>query len=133
MGYIYAELTLSNPTRPELKPIAVRALCDSGAISSCLPEHVANQLEISTTETREVYTADGSLHRVPYAGPLHMKFDNRQCFAGVFVMGDEVLLGAIQMQDMDVVLDLRKEQLTVNPNSPNMATGKVKGNVRRAR
>jgi len=55
-----------------------------------------------------------------------VKFDNRQSFAGAFVMGDEVLLGAIQMEDMDLVLNMRDQQITVNPASPNIATGIVK-------
>jgi hypothetical protein len=41
-------------------------------------------------------------------------------------MGDEALLGAIQMEDMDLVLHMREQKITVNPNSPNIATGKVK-------
>ena len=133
MGYIYADLTLTNPSRPDLKPVDVHALCESGAIQMCLPEHVANQLALGFTENREVSTADGKVHNVPYVGPVQVAFDNRKCFSGAFVLGDEVLLGAIEMQAMDVILNPRLESLTVNPASPNIATGKVKGGVRWSR
>lgn len=30
---------------------------------------------------------------VPYVGPLKVTFENRICFVGALVMGDEILLG----------------------------------------
>ena len=37
-------------------------------------------------------------------GPIEVSFSNRRCFTGAMVLGNEVLLGAIPMQDMDLVL-----------------------------
>ena len=37
-------------------------------------------------------------------------------------MGDQVLVGAIPMEDMDLVVIPRTRTLDVNPNSPNIAT-----------
>jgi hypothetical protein len=41
---------------------------------------------------------------VPYVGPIEVRFKNRVGFAGALVMGDQVLLGAIPMEDMDLVV-----------------------------
>jgi hypothetical protein len=41
MGIIYAELQLSNPAQPTLKPVQVTAIVDTGAITLCIPEHIA--------------------------------------------------------------------------------------------
>jgi hypothetical protein len=41
-------------------------------------------------------------------------------------MGDEVLLGAIPMEDMDVVIHPSTRELMVNPESPNIAMTKAK-------
>ena len=41
-------------------------------------------------------------------------------------MGDEVLLGAIPMEDMDLVVLPAQRLADVNPQSPNIATAKVK-------
>jgi len=38
---------------------------------------------------------------VSYVGPVEVKFENRSCFTGALVLGDEVLLGAIPREDMD--------------------------------
>jgi hypothetical protein len=39
------------------------------------------------------------------------------------VLGDEVLLGAIPMEDMDLVVNPRDRSVDVNPESPNIASG----------
>lgn len=126
MGLIYSDITLSNPRKPELKPIVVKALADSGAVTLCIPQHVAVQLEFEMLEMREVSTADGSSRPVPYVGPIQVNYENRRSYCGAFVMGDEPLLGAIQMEDMDLVLNMRDQKITTNPASPNMARAIVK-------
>jgi hypothetical protein len=42
---------------------------------------------------------------------------------GALVLGDEVLLGAIPMEEMDLVVNPRDRTVDVNPASPNIATG----------
>jgi hypothetical protein len=39
------------------------------------------------------------------------------------VLGDEVLLGAIPMEEMDLVVNPRDRTVDVNPDSPNIASG----------
>jgi len=126
MGLTYANIKLSNPKRPHLKEMEVKALVDTGAMFTCVPEHVAIQLELEKLENREVTTADGKEHIVPYVGPLKIEFDNRSCYAGALVIGNEVLLGAIQMEDMDLIVHPLKNKLMVNPESPNIPSGILK-------
>ena len=47
--------------------------------------------------------ADERSHVVPYVGPIQIRFQNRTCFTGALVLGDTVLLGAVPMEDMDLV------------------------------
>jgi hypothetical protein len=63
---------------------------------------------------------------VGYVGPVEVRFRNRRCFTGAMVMGDEVLLGAIPMKDMDLVLRPQLQSLDVNPDSPNIAVSLAK-------
>ncbi len=126
MGLVYSSILLSNPVKPDLKPIEVRCLVDTGSTFLCIPQHLAIQLQIETLETREATLADGSSQSVPYAGPIKISFENRNCFAGTLVLGDEVLLGAVPMEDMDLVVQPKFLKLSVNPDSPNMARGHLK-------
>jgi clan AA aspartic protease len=117
---------LINPRRPELAAVEVTALADSGALHLCLPEHVSLQLRLEEIDTKEVTLADGSRRRVPYVGPVEIRFGNRIGFAGALVFGDQVLMGAIPMEDMDLIVVPRTRTLAVNPDSPNLGTSVAK-------
>ena len=120
MGLVYAELELFNPSDGDLKPMTVTALVDSSPTWLVVPQHVANQLGLTVLEEREITLADGAKRVVPYAGPIRVRFDKRNAFAGALVMGDEVLLGAIPMEDMDLLIHPLSRSLIANPANPNI-------------
>ena len=126
MGHVFADLELSNPGRQDPAPLAVKALADTGALMLCIPEHVAIQLDLEAESMREVSVADGRSTRVPYVGPIKVAFRNRFCYVGALVLGDEVLLGVVPMEDMDLVVDPVRRKLTVDPASPNLPHARVK-------
>ena len=121
MGIVSAKIVLRNPRLPDLEPVEVQAIADSGAIHLCIPEHVRIQLRLEVISDKEVTLADGTVRSVPYAGPVQIHFKNRIGFAGALVMGDQVLIGAIPMEDMDLVVIPLTRTLDVNPASPNVA------------
>ncbi len=125
MRLIRADLKLSNPAR-DIQPVQASALVDTGALNLCIPQHVAVQLGLAELFRREVTLADGSTRLVPYVGPVTVEFENRGCVTGALVLGDEVLLGAVPMEDMDVVVSPATQALTVNPANPNIARAIVK-------
>ncbi len=126
MGVVYATIKLSNPVISDSAPIEVQCLVDSGATYLCIPPHLANQLQLKELQKREVTLADGSSNLVPYVGPIKVEYANRLCFVGAMVLGDQTLLGAIPMEDMDLVIHPKLFQLSVNPESPNVAHGLAK-------
>ena len=126
MGLVNGKVLLKNPRLPELAPVDVVALADSGAVHLCIPEHVQIQLKLEAIDSKEVTLADGSKKLVPYVGPIELRFKNRVGFAGALVMGDQVLLGAIPMEDMDLIIIPKTRTLDVNPDSPNVASSIVK-------
>ena len=126
MGDVFAEIELSNPKRQDMTPLSAKALVDTGALMLCIPEHVAVQLNLEAEATREVSVADGRSTTVPYVGPVRVAFEKRFCYVGALVLGDEVLLGAVPMEDMDLVVDPGRRLLTVDPASPNLPHARVK-------
>ncbi len=126
MGLVNGKILLKNPRLPELAPVDVVALADSGAVHLCIPEHVQIQLKLEAIDNKEVNLADGSKKLVSYVGPIELRFKNRVGFAGALVMGDQVLLGAIPMEDMDLIIIPKPRTLDVNPDSPNIASSIVK-------
>jgi clan AA aspartic protease len=123
MGLVTATLQLSNPRDPALTPVEVISLADTGSVFLCIPEHVRIQLNLEALAQREVKLADGSRKSYPYVGPIVLRFKNRTGFVGALVLGDEVLLGAIPMEEMDLVVNPRDRTVDVNPDSPNIAQG----------
>ena len=126
MGHVFAEIELSNPLQPNLLSIKANALADTGALMLCIPQSVAYQLELDELDLRPVTIADGSSHKVPYVGPVRVDYDNRFCFVGALVIGDETLLGALPMEDMDLVVHPATQQLMPNPLHPNKPGYKIK-------
>ena len=126
MGLVVGKVILKNPRKPELAPLEVEVLVDSGAVHLCIPQHMQIQLELEEIDKKEVILADGTRKLVPYVGPIEVRFKNRVGFTGAIVMGDQALLGAIPMEDMDLVIIPKKKTLDVNPRSPNIATSVAK-------
>jgi len=126
MGMVNVDIELSNPRQPDLSPLSVQALVDTGAMTICIPEHIAVQLNLNEIEKREVTTADEKSRVVPYVGPIQIRFAKRTCFTGALVIGETVLLGAVPMEDMDLIVEPARQTVTVNPKSPNIPSAVVK-------
>ena len=125
MGLVNGHLQLKNPRLTDLAGVEVVALVDTGALHLCIPEHVRIQLKLEAIDEKEVTLADGSKQLVPYVGPVEIKFKNRTGFAGALVLGTQVLLGAIPMEDMDLIVIPKTRTVDVNPDSPNIASSIV--------
>jgi clan AA aspartic protease len=128
MGIVYSKIILRNPRLPELEPIEVNALADSGALFLCIPDEICVRLQLEKVSDQRVALADGSIRHVPYVGPIEVRFENRVGFTGALVLGHEVLVGAIPMEELDLVIIPRTQMLDVNPASPDMASSIVKQN-----
>ena len=81
------------------------------------------QLNLQVLEHRAVTLADGSRGSVPYVGPVQLRFKTRAGYVGALVMGEQVLLGAIPMEDMDLIVRPGTRTVDVNPENPDIASG----------
>ena len=107
----------------QIKSMKVRALVDSGSSMLAITEAVKNQLNLLKIDEKQAELADGSIVRLEIVGPVEIRFENRVTTVRAMVVpnSNTVLLGAIPMQDMDVLIDPKREQLIVNPESPDIA------------
>ncbi len=139
MGLIYADLELVSAedvalerkgyiNKEAIKREKVSALVGSGAYMMCINEHIKSQLDLPVVDTIEAELADGTLQNMDVVGPLIINFKNRttSCNAAVLPGETEVLLGAIPMEDMDVVLVPKLQTIDVNPKSKYRAKKKIK-------
>ncbi len=131
MGAVYADITLINGGDiemarrhiigdDEIKQMTVRMLVDSGAYMMGINQTIQEQLNLSFIEKRKVVLADGAVKEYPVVGPIMVKFKNRTatCSALVLEGNSEPLLGAIPLEEMDVLIHPQRQELIVNPDHP---------------
>jgi len=139
MGLTYAEIELINAGdfemarrhiigQEEIKRMHINMLVDTGAYNLCINENVQAQLELPFIEKRKGQLANGSIEEYNLVGPVIVKFKNRQTVCNALVLkGDnESLLGAIPLEDMDVLIHPLRQELMVNPEHPYFAQMKLK-------
>jgi clan AA aspartic protease len=139
MGWVYAEITLINGEdlilakrhiigEDEIKQMTVSMLADSGAYMMAINETIQEQLQLPLKERRKAQMANGSIEEYDVVGPIEVKFKNRRCNIDAMVLpGDnEPLLGAIPMEDMDILIHPLRQELIVNPEHPYFAQMKMK-------
>ena len=139
MGLVYAEIDLINGgdmylyrqnqiKEEDIKQVKVTALVDRGAYMLTINETVRAQLDLPFIEKQFGKLADETLLELDVVGPVEVRFENRSTTVRAIVLpGDaEILLGAIPMEDMDVLIDPRQQRLLVNPKHPYVATKHLK-------
>jgi clan AA aspartic protease len=139
MGLIYAEIELINSGdlemarrhiigAEEVKSVKVNMLVDSGAYNLCINETIQQQLDLPFIEKRKAVMANGNVEEFEVVGPVVLKFKNRRTVCNAFVLqgNNEPLLGAIPMEDLDVIIHPQRQEMIVNPEHPNYAQMKLK-------
>lgn len=131
MGLVYADIELISGDdlalhrrgyieEEEIKRLKVSALVDSGAEMLAVNEQVKSQLNLFVLDTQRAELADGTKVELEIVGPVEIRFANRRASVDAIVLpGDvQVLLGAIPMEEMDVLVDPKRQQMIVNPEHP---------------
>jgi clan AA aspartic protease len=139
MGLIYTEIELVSTEdlvlarrgylqETEVKRTKVKALVDSGAYMLAINENIKLQLNLPILDEQIAELADGSKIKLEIVGPVEIIFENRSttCRAMVLPGNNEVLLGSIPMEDMDVLIDPKQQKLIVNPETPYFAKKPLK-------
>jgi clan AA aspartic protease len=139
MGLVYADIELINAgdlemvrrhlmDQDEVKHMHVNMLVDTGAYNLCINETIQEQLSLPFIEKRKAQLANGHVEEYDIVGPLVVKFKNRRTVCNAMVLhGDsEPLLGAIPLEDMDVLIHPLRQELIVNPEHPYFAQMKLK-------
>jgi clan AA aspartic protease len=139
MGLVYANIELINSgdvevarrgfiKKNEIRKARVKALVDSGAYMLCINQSLKEQLGLPLIDTQVAELANGMKERYEIVGPVEVIFENRSTSCRALVLpGDaEVLLGAIPIEDMDVIIDPKDQKLKVHPLRPYIAQKSLK-------
>jgi clan AA aspartic protease len=104
----------------EVKQATVKMLVDTGAYMMGITETVQEQLDLPFIEKRKLILGDGSIKEFDVVGPITVKFKNRTagCNAVVLTGSSESIIGAIPLEEMDVMIHSQRQELIVNPDHP---------------
>ena len=139
MGLVYADIELINAGEiemarrhiigeDEIKRMHINALVDTGSYMLCINETIQEQLQFPVVEKRKAQLANSSVLECDVVSMVELKFKNRRTICNAMVLpGDsEPLLGAIPLEDMDVLIHPLRQELIVNPEHPFYAQMKIK-------
>lgn len=140
MGLVFADIELINGDdwsdfrrkripESEMRRMTVQMNVDSGALMMAINENIQGQLGLEIVETRRAQLADGTFIELPVVGSIEVRFANRACSVRAVVLpGDtQPLLGAIPMEDMDVIIHPARQELIVHPDHPYLASMAMRG------
>ena len=117
MGTVYAEITLKNAFdggkfregligEQDVRSATITAIVDTGAASLVITEELRQELGLAITGNKIARTANGQRVScdVTEAVEIHWKNRNTTLPAVVIPGADTVLLGAIPLEDMDLLV-----------------------------
>jgi clan AA aspartic protease len=132
VGKVMAKIKLTNlvdnanARRGLLEPSQIRTLemeglVDTGATTLVIPVEVAEALGLPEVGRRSVRLADGSVHDFPQVSELHIEILGRGMACDAIAMPTKTLLiGQIPLEGLDLVIDPKSRDVTVNPESPDV-------------
>ncbi|HEX7334696.1 MAG TPA: aspartyl protease family protein [Pyrinomonadaceae bacterium] len=137
MGYVHADIQLTNEddlafrrrgwaAENEIRRVTTSALVDSGAYDLVINNEIQEQLQLPVLGKRLVRLADETVKELDIVGPVEVRFETRTTIVTALLLPntEEVLLGAIPLEGLDVIIDPLRERLLVNP--PETTNAKIK-------
>ncbi|MDR0494508.1 MAG: retroviral-like aspartic protease family protein [Treponema sp.] len=124
MGYVYADITLRNAIdvgfymrggmqEPDIRQVTVQALVDTGAGTLIINETLRQALGLNVLGEQYATLADRAVKMCKYTEPVEIHWGNRSSAVQAVVMegADEVLMGAIPLEAMDLIVDPARQTL----------------------
>jgi clan AA aspartic protease len=124
MGTVLAEITLKNATddvnyerglikKEDVRSVTVTAIADTGAMSLVITEELRQKLGLAVKDERMVHIANGQrvLCKITEAVDIYWKNRGSSQRAVVIPGAEKVLLGAIPLEDMDLIVNPVTQEL----------------------
>jgi predicted aspartyl protease len=122
-----AQAAQAGKLAPEkVRSVEADALVDTGAVRSCIPAPLIEELGVLPFQTSLVEYADGRKEAVGLADGLRFELMHRRSGDEALILGDEVLIGQTLLEKMDLLVDCHARRLVPNPAHPDVAVSKVK-------
>jgi clan AA aspartic protease len=123
MGFVYTEVTLKNAgdsirfgnnSEPEIRKKTVQALVDTGCFTLVISEELRRELGLELREERRVTLVNRTTEMCKYTEAVEIHWKNRSAVMRALVLpgAENVLLGALPLEEMDLIVDTVRQELT---------------------
>lgn len=106
----------------QVRRVELEALVDTGATMMVLPADVVAALGLTVRQYRPARLADGSLCDVGRVTGMWIEILGRDMTGDALVVpaGSQALIGQVQLEVLDLVVDARSQEARVNPAHPDV-------------
>ncbi|AFY43300.1 retroviral-like aspartic protease family protein [Nostoc sp. PCC 7107] len=101
-------------------------LVDTGAVSLVIPPQIVEQLGLRIRGQRVAQYANGSEETIGVTEPIIVECQGRETVVEALVVGNEVLIGQVVLEQIDLLVDCRNQRLIPNPEHPDYPVAIIK-------
>ena len=109
-----------------LRECETEALVDTGALTLVIPPQIVEQLGLRVRSSQVARYANGYEETIGVTEPVLIECEGRQTADEGLVVGDEVMLGQVILEKLDLLVDCRNQRLVPNPQNPNYRVAVIK-------
>jgi clan AA aspartic protease len=105
-----------------VRRVELDALVDTGATTLAIPADAVAALGLPEFTRRKARLANGEVEELAVVGEFYLEILGRKTTCEAFVLpeGATALIGQIPLEGLDLVVDAKSREVTVNPASPDM-------------
>ena len=99
---------------------------DTGAVRSCIPVDLKEELGLETIRHINAQLANGHTESVELTEAAYIDILGRVATESFLVLGSEVLIGQTAMESTDLLVDCNRQKVITNPDHPNSAVIRIR-------
>ena len=113
MGLVHAEITLKNVKSDSIAPVTVTAIVDTGSMNLVITEELRQKLGLGIKGEKTAHIANGQRVICKRTEAVEVQWKNRDTVVPALVIpgAEKVLLGAIPLEDMDLMVNPATQEL----------------------
>lgn len=109
-----------------LRECETQALVDTGALTLVIPPQIAEQLGLRILGQQIARYANGFEEPIGVTEPVTIVCEGRRTSLEALVVGDEVLIGQVVLELLDLLRDCKNQRLIPNPTNPDYPVAIIK-------
>ena len=109
-----------------LRQLEIEGLVDTGAIGLVIPQKVMEELGLKIRGQRIAQYANGSEETIGATEPVIIEYEGRETVVEALVVGNEMLIGQVVLEQLDLLVDCKNQRLIPNPEHPDYPVAMIK-------